>query len=109
MANTNNKLVREKIILASASPRRSKLLKLIGLNLKCIKSNIDEDLLLKNFRKATPEKLVKVLSLAKAISVLAKLKKEEEVIAAFDTIVFCKNRIHDLFIKSILISFEAGM
>ena len=84
------------IILASASKRRKKILKQAGIKFKAIKSNLNEDLLIKKIKKSSPDKLVKILSLAKAVSVLrachGKLY-EDKIIAAFDTIIICKNKI----------------
>ena len=77
------------IILASASKRRKKILKQAGIKFKAIKSNLNEDLLIKKIKKSSPNKLVKILSLAKAISVL----RRDKIIAAFDTVIICKNKI----------------
>ena len=81
-----------KYILASSSPRRIKLFKLAKLNFKAIKSNVNEDLLVKKYKKSNYADLVKILSLAKAISVLPKLKGNE-IVCAFDTIVVCNKKI----------------
>ena len=86
-----------KIILASSSPRRKKIFKEIGLDYKVITNNINEDLLIKYFQKEGFTNLVKILSLAKAISAIGGRKGTtlhgNEIVAAFDTIVVCKNKI----------------
>lgn len=85
-----------KIILASKSPRRFQLLKKAGLQFKTINSNLNEKLILKKIKDKRPEKLVKVLSLAKALAVFPKFSSNRNtIIAAFDTIVICKNKIID--------------
>ncbi|MBI3591712.1 MAG: septum formation protein Maf [Candidatus Melainabacteria bacterium] len=92
MANTNNK--RREIVLASASPRRKKLLKLIGLKFKAVKSKVNEDSLIKKLKKSNPAELVKILSLAKAVSAChGKHLQRNEIIVGFDTIVVCKNKL----------------
>lgn len=86
------KFAKREIILASGSPRRQKLLKQIGLRFKAIKSNLNEDLLIKQNQRNSHSKLVKILSLSKAISILPNLRGDEIVIGV-DTIVVCKNKI----------------
>lgn len=90
---TRNKI----IILASSSFRRKKLLKLIGLKFRAIGSNINEDFIIKKFQQKGFKNLVKILSLTKAISVVetccSMSLKGNEIIAGFDTIVVCKNKI----------------
>lgn len=84
-----------KIILASKSPRRFQLLKQAGFEFKIADSKLNEELILKKLKDKRPEELVKVLSLAKALAVLSKISSKQpyKIIAAFDTIVFCKNKI----------------
>ena len=60
-------LKKRKIILASASPRRAKLLKQIGLNFSVVKPGLDESLIIRKFKKYGTKKLVEVLSFAKAL------------------------------------------
>ena len=86
------KIYNFKFILASSSPRRKKLLQKLGLKFKVIKNKVNEDLLIRKFRKSSPDKLVKILSLSKAMSILPSLRGDEVVIG-FDTIVVCKNKI----------------
>ncbi|OGK29194.1 septum formation protein Maf [Candidatus Roizmanbacteria bacterium RIFCSPHIGHO2_02_FULL_40_9] len=71
------------IILASASPRRKKLLEQIGLTFKVVKSNIKEALDV----HIEPHTLAEKLSLQKAKDV-AKKEKESLIIAADTLIVF---------------------
>lgn len=72
----------KKIILASASPRRSELLKQIHLEFSVIPANVEE-----NFAEgASPQDIVSGLSLQKAKSVADTIKEEAIVIGA-DTVV----------------------
>ena len=92
MKSTNN----IKLILASSSPRRKKILQQAGISFKAINTNTNEELLIKKFRRFGFIDLAKLLSLAKAIGAyLNKPKKmqDNEVIVAFDTMVICKNKI----------------
>ncbi len=93
MKSTNN----IKLILASSSPRRKKILQQAGISFKAINTNTKEELLIKKFRRFGFIDLAKLLSLAKAIGAyLNKPKKQmqdNEVIVAFDTMVVCKNKI----------------
>ena len=93
---TKKKVKTRKIILASSSPRRLRLLKLSGLKFKVIKSDVNEDLLVKKFKNKGFKNLVKILSLAKALSVgtcLGMSLQGDEIVLGFDTIVVCKNKI----------------
>lgn len=80
-----------KIILATKSPRRKKILKNAGIKFKTVASNINEDLLIKKFKKRGIKNLAKILSMAKALSIVH--KDGDEIIAGFDTLVVCKNKI----------------
>jgi septum formation protein len=81
------------IILASASPRRKNILKRAKIKFKSIRSNLNEDLLIKFLtNKVSFQTLVKILSAAKGISVIGKTI-QGKIISAFDTIVVCKNKI----------------
>ena len=102
MLTENMKTRNKTIILASSSYRRKKLLKLIGLKFKAIGSNINEDFIIKKFQKKGFKNLVKILSLAKAISVVGACHgkphcnvplQKNGIVAGFDTIVVCKNKI----------------
>lgn len=77
----------EKLILASKSPRRRELLEQIGLSIKIIPSNIDEN----RITIKEPEKFVKELSFLKAESI-ADLHSESWVLGA-DTIVVVQDQI----------------
>ena len=77
-----------KYILASKSPRRSKILKKAGFNIKIIPSNIDES---KISIKLKPESYCIKLSNLKSQDI-AKNYKNHTIIGA-DTIVFLKNKI----------------
>lgn len=76
-----------RLILASASPRRRELLQRIGLNFEVRPSQVDEN----NFRDLPPAARVEHLALAKARAV-AQACKEGLVIGA-DTIVVCRGQV----------------
>ncbi len=85
---------KRKIILASASPRRAKLLKQVGLKFKVINPKIDENLILRKFKKYGIKKLVKLLSLRKSLWVYSNTPLNgNEIIAGFDTTIECKKKI----------------
>lgn len=91
MANTN---IRNKyIILASASPQRKKILKQAGIRFKIVKSNLNENLLIKKLPKLDYRNLAEVLALSKAISILKHSLYKNEIVVGFDTLVVCKNKI----------------
>ncbi len=75
----------EKIILASASPRRRELLEQIGIHPEIIPSTVEE-----HIESSVPEEVVKELSFQKAEDVYKKIKEETQspfwVIGA-DTVV----------------------
>ncbi|MGC8867794.1 MAG: Maf family protein [Elusimicrobiales bacterium] len=75
-----------KIILASASPRRRKLLKDMGFRFKVIPPNVEEKTHYKR-----PHLIVCDLSRKKAISVAT--KHPNAAVIGVDTIVYCKGRI----------------
>lgn len=76
-----------KIILASKSPRRSKLLKQLNLSFKVISAEIDETIK----KGETPVRAVKRLAAGKLNAVKPKIK--EGVIISADTIVVLNNKI----------------
>ena len=89
-----NQGVKRKIILASASPRRAKLLKQIGLKFKIVKPNLDENLIIRKFKSYGVKKLVKFLSLGKALWVcMNKPLQGNEIIVGFDTAIECRKKI----------------
>ncbi len=75
------------IILASASPRREELLRLMGLEFRIVPSHIEEVI-----EDKTPEETVKALSYQKAEDVAGRLEEDALVIGS-DTIVVCDNKI----------------
>lgn len=77
----------KKIVLASASPRRQKLFKMIGLNALKLPSMVDERNNWKN-----PAKFVMAAAEKKALSV-AKTMDRDCVIVAADTIVYHNHNI----------------
>ncbi|MGB9701465.1 MAG: Maf family protein [Candidatus Kapaibacteriota bacterium] len=77
----------KKIILASKSPRREYLLKLLGLNFDVIPSHIDES----QFILTSPSDFVETLSKEKA-QFIANLHPDKIIIAA-DTIVWLENEV----------------
>ncbi len=78
----------KRIILASASPRRRELMKLICPDYECITSDCDESF----SEKLTPENVVKELSRRKAGAVAYNVKDDAVVIGA-DTIVSLDGKI----------------
>lgn len=78
----------KRIILASSSPRRKKILETIGLPFEVIKSDVDERVDLEN----SPYEWVKAVSLKKAVAVSKQVEGEAIIIAA-DTIVTDLGRI----------------
>lgn len=76
-----------KIILASTSPRRSQLLKDLGLKISVVKSRVRES----KFDLRKPEKLAKNLALAKARE--AARKVGEGIIIGADTVVVLRGKV----------------
>ncbi|MBN1479943.1 septum formation inhibitor Maf [candidate division KSB1 bacterium] len=77
----------QKLILASQSPRRAQLLKLVGFDFDIIPSFVDED----EIQEIDPPHHVKSLSLAKAKSVAVNIDKG--IIIGADTIVVLNGEI----------------
>lgn len=75
-----------KIILASSSPRRKRILSQIGLDFSVEVTDIDE----KKVKIKNPRLLVQELSLLKAKAIL---KKKGSIILAADTVVVFENKI----------------
>ncbi len=78
----------EKIVLASASPRRRELLEQIGIKFDIVVSNEPEDEIDKNL---SPENYTSELALMKACNVAKKLtgtKRRNSLIIAADTVVY---------------------
>ncbi|ABR30088.1 septum formation inhibitor Maf [Thermosipho melanesiensis] len=71
------------IILATSSPRRINLLKMLNIKFKTVAPRIKE-----NINETDPEKLVKKLSKLKALSI-----KEKGIIISADTIVYHNNKV----------------
>jgi len=85
---------KRKLVLASASKRRKKILKDHGINFIAVKSNLDEEKLIKKFKKLSKGELAGLLALSKAISAfIERQSNSSELIVGFDTIVVCKNKI----------------
>ena len=83
-----------KIILASSSPRRKKILRDAGIKFKVINTNLNENLLIQKNQRTGFENLVKILSLAKCTSACQGIHLHgNEIIAGFDTMVVCKKKI----------------
>ena len=78
----------EEIILASASPRRSELLSLIGVPFKVIVSEADESV-----QEEEPEKIVMELAYRKASAVAALPEAAGKVVLGADTIVWCDGEV----------------
>lgn len=77
----------QRLFLASQSPRRAQLLKLVGFEFDVIPSHFDED----SIDEKNPEQHVKILSFKKARSVAANL--DDGVIIGADTIVVLDEKI----------------
>ncbi len=77
-------------VLASASPRRKKLLEMIGLDFEVIPSQIEEVI----EDKQSPEVLVKNLAYQKAISVVEKKDYiKDKIVIGADTVVVKDNEV----------------
>ncbi len=79
----------DRLILASASPRRRELLEQIGLDFDVIPSAAKEQIR----PDETPEQLVVRLSLAKALDVAQRPEVQGRWFIGSDTIVLCRDRI----------------
>lgn len=79
----------KKIVLASKSPRRRKILKKMGYNFEVVSPDFDET----NIKIKNPDELVKTIAQQKAKSVLKKFKDKNIVIVAADTLVFFGNHV----------------
>lgn len=78
--------MKPKIILASTSPRRSELLKQIGLDFTVMPSQYEEDMTL----KMSPKNLAKTLAYGKAKDLVGKVK--EGIIIGVDTFLVLGSR-----------------
>ena len=81
------------IILASASPRRSEILRELGVEIKIITADVDE-----SSKEQDPEALAKELAVKKGLAVYERLKREQSrdaslPIISADTVVYCKGEI----------------
>lgn len=86
--------LKRNLILASTSKRRKKILKDAKIKFKTATSNLNEEEISKEFANTNPDNLVKILALSKAISAIVQTNKlSDEIIAGFDTIVVCENKI----------------
>jgi septum formation protein len=83
----HNLLKDKSIILASASPRRKEIFKLIGVKALQMPSHIDEDIVYNN-----PIKLVKFHAENKAKEIRKKVDNDYLIVAA-DTIVYQNNEV----------------
>lgn len=95
-----NKCITRKIILASASPRRIKLLRQIGLKFTAVKPYLDESSVIRKFKKSGTKNLVKLLSLGKALWICYAgicrdkyLLQGNEIIVGFDTLIECRKKL----------------
>ncbi|MCX7905271.1 MAG: Maf family protein [Elusimicrobiales bacterium] len=75
-----------KIILASSSPRRKKILKEMGIKFKVIHPKVNE-----KSKYTKPHKIVMELSKIKALEVAKKYP--HDIVIGADTIVFCKGNV----------------
>lgn len=81
-----NLLLPMKIILASQSPRRKKLLKQIGLSFEVIPSSVNEDISMSN-----PKAMVQEVALKKALNIANTVT--HSLIIGADTIVVLNNKV----------------
>lgn len=84
-------VIRMKLYLASASPRRKELLKQIGLSFKTMPSTVEEQI-----TRTDPAEVVEELSYQKAVDVCTKLTeegREDFVVIGADTVVSCWGEI----------------
>ena len=77
------------LILASASPRREKLLRQLGVNFVSEPQDIIEEKRIDE----SPEKFVKRMAEEKASSAFGKRKENDILVLASDTIVVCDERV----------------
>ncbi|MDO8667524.1 MAG: nucleoside triphosphate pyrophosphatase [bacterium] len=78
---------KRKIVLASGSPRRKKLMEQIGLEFEIVESNFDED----SVNLADPIELAKFLALKKAQAVVARY--DDAIIIGADSVVIFKGQV----------------
>ncbi len=78
-----------KIILASKSPRRRKMLKELGIKYTVWSGETDESV----DRKYRPDTLVKLLSKRKAMAALSEIKTKDTLIIASDTLVVLGDKV----------------
>ncbi len=101
--NLKGNTMKEQFILASASPRRSELLKSIGLDFEVIVSEADESMI--NPDEVAPDLYVQELALIKAAATAKKvIRNKKAVIISADTVVTADGAIlgkprdeHDAF------------
>ena len=90
-------LQKRKLVLASTSKRRKKILRDHGIDFISVKSNLDEEKLIKKFKTLKKGELAGLLALSKAVSAFidrqSNVNEPNELIVGFDTIVVCKNKI----------------
>ena len=77
-----------RIILASASPRRKELMEMAGYNFEIRVSHKEE-----NYCSTQPDKIVKELSLLKAEDVAEQMEKKNLVVVGADTVVAYEGQI----------------
>ncbi len=78
----------KKIVLASASPRRSELMKQIGLEFQVVVSEEEEQ-----YKSTVPHEIVKELAAMKVENVLSKVELKDTIIIGADTIVVLDGNI----------------
>ncbi|MDI6756849.1 MAG: Maf family protein [Endomicrobiia bacterium] len=86
MASRNN--LRREIILASASPRRREILKMLGIPHRVVVPRVSEAT-----DESDPRRLVKELAVRKALDVSRRLKSRKRLVIAADTVVFLNGRV----------------
>lgn len=81
--------MKQKIILASGSPRRAELLKQIGIEHEVISPKVAEDF----DEYMLPHEIVMTLALRKAQAVINKIKEDDAIIIAADTVVVYRGEV----------------
>lgn len=78
-----------KIVLASQSPNRKKIMEQVGLQFEVCPSNYEEDMTV----KLHPMELVKIMSEGKAEDVVKKYQGQDAVVIAADSIIAFENEV----------------
>ena len=80
---------KKRIVLASQSPRRKKLLEQIGLEFDILVTDVNEDLI----KGMSPSKFAEELAKRKAIAAMQKIDDQNSIVIGADTIVIINEQI----------------